>query len=369
MNLKIKGIKNLSVLLAVICTVSVIFSSCTSQQEDIPEPQGYYYQTLDENEKGAYKSILQNIKEHPQRISVGQVDAEQMERIIFAVEKDYPTLLCIESGTDSIGSLEKGFFTNYYVPTYQFSLSECQHKGEELAQAVQKLVEGAGGTEGEKLLYYHDAIIDGCVYSNTGEKNEKTAYGALCGGKADCVGYTLALKTLLDESGIESFAVTGTTDGADFENHIWNVVKIDGAFYHVDVTWDDPVLEDGGQVCNRAYFRLSDDEISADHVIAESGTGYCTNSGFEFSDLYGGKIGENVREDMITALTTAFSNDEEHIELFFINRQAYKTACEYFDSDVIFDIMDAACRRSGASHWGEIEFSRNDARMIIDINF
>jgi hypothetical protein len=47
-------------------------------------------------------------------------------------------------------------------------------------------------------------------------------------------------------------------------NHIWNLVKIDGKWYHADITWDDPVRDMWGFI-SRNYLLVSDDKIKQDH--------------------------------------------------------------------------------------------------------
>ena len=65
------------------------------------------------------------------------------------------------------------------------------------------------------------------------EGNESTLYGALVDGSADSRGFALAYCALCHEAGIKCIAVSGTKDK---EAHFWNMVQIDGDFYHVDVS-------------------------------------------------------------------------------------------------------------------------------------
>ena len=56
-------------------------------------------------------------------------------------------------------------------------------------------------------------------------------------GESVCAGYAKAYSMLLSKAGIESFRVGSPT-------HMWNVVNINGYYYQVDVTWDDPITGD-----------------------------------------------------------------------------------------------------------------------------
>ena len=45
------------------------------------------------------------------------------------------------------------------------------------------------------------------------------------------------------------------------ENHIWNAVYLDGNWYHLDLTWDDPVTSDKSDVLEYNFFLITTDEL------------------------------------------------------------------------------------------------------------
>ena len=114
----------------------------------------------------------------------------------------------------------------------------------------------------EKALVLHDYIALNTEYDYQGYLNGNlpnsvfTIEGTLVEGKAVCQGYALAYQYLLNKVGIESKYVASSA-----MNHGWNLVKIFGRWYHVDVTWDDPVWDQLGQVKHQ-YFLLSDAGIT-----------------------------------------------------------------------------------------------------------
>lgn len=63
-----------------------------------------------------------------------------------------------------------------------------------------------------------------------------TAYGALLEGNADSEGTALAYKALCDALGIECLVVQGSVGGMGAEEHYWNILGLEGAYYHVDVS-------------------------------------------------------------------------------------------------------------------------------------
>ncbi|MCI8280952.1 MAG: leucine-rich repeat protein [Lachnospiraceae bacterium] len=93
----------------------------------------------------------------------------------------------------------------------------------------------------EKALYVNDYLALHCEYDNS--HTYHSSYDALIGQKAVCQGYALAFFELMKQLGIPCELVT-----SDRLNHAWNLVQIGNYWYHVDVTWNDPVED----MCGRA---------------------------------------------------------------------------------------------------------------------
>ena len=114
----------------------------------------------------------------------------------------------------------------------------------------------------------HDYLVRNCSYnSEVADKNialspTRTAYGALVEGSAVCQGYALAYKLLLARAGIPVIYVTSTD-----MNHVWNMVQIDGSWYHVDPSWDDPTPDQGfnAEVCHDYFLRSDASFTSLDY--------------------------------------------------------------------------------------------------------
>ena len=67
--------------------------------------------------------------------------------------------------------------------------------------------------------------------------NYHTTRDAILLGKGRCQGYANAFKSIMTEAGIPTDYVRGYAGGNG--THAWNRVLIDGAYYCVDVTWND----------------------------------------------------------------------------------------------------------------------------------
>ena len=100
-------------------------------------------------------------------------------------------------------------------------------------------------TDYEKILYVHNWLIDNIEYDQTmQELNRSNIYGALIEKNVTCAGYAKAFKYLLDELNINSIIIQGSAIEDNVEEyHAWNYVELNGNWYGVDCTWDDPIIK------------------------------------------------------------------------------------------------------------------------------
>lgn len=117
-------------------------------------------------------------------------------------------------------------------------------------------------SEYEKALVLHDWICENVQYDyqaiESGVPSSPNGLGieaAIMDGWAVCSGYAAAYDVLLEKAGIEAKSVAGY-------DHAWNIVRIDGEWYHFDLTWDDG----SGNSYDYDYFGLSDAAIHAEPV-------------------------------------------------------------------------------------------------------
>ena len=153
--------------------------------------------------------------------------------------------------------------------SYRYGQEEIKAKMAAFDKEVEK-VKGLIKPEDSPLeiaLLVHDYLVNHVAYdydnylNNTIPDSAYSAYGALVEKSAVCNGYGLAYLHLLQNVfGVPTKYISSTT-----MNHGWNMVEIDGQYYHVDVTWDDPVRDRLGSVQHK-YFLLSDAAISKDHA-------------------------------------------------------------------------------------------------------
>lgn len=151
------------------------------------------------------------------------------------------------------------------------SLKQYDAKASGLIDQVihQKIAPSMADYEAEWTLFQY--IIDSVTYSKTVVQGvdyvnptpmSHTLYGALIDKKAVCDGYASSLMYLLNTVGVPTRMIVGDIKGG--EAHGWNMVKIQGAYYHVDSTWADEEGEGIGAFYN--YFNEQDSYMRQTHV-------------------------------------------------------------------------------------------------------
>lgn len=127
----------------------------------------------------------------------------------------------------------------------------------ELKKAVGEIIkDGMSEYDKEKAVYDYvfsqthfndDSLV---AISDDSEDDESyNPYGFFHDHSTICVGNATTIKLFFDVLGIDSKIIHSTENG----EHAWNVVKIDGKWYHLDVTFDG-----GNEAPDYAYFNVPD---------------------------------------------------------------------------------------------------------------
>lgn len=127
---------------------------------------------------------------------------------------------------------------------------------EEAIDAFQGEYLTTGMSDFEKEIMIIKWLVANCSYEKGENWENSTAYSCIVNGKAQCAGYADAFLQTAKACGLEARYVYNTT-------HAWNLVKLDGDWYHVDVTWEDPVGSNsyGFSSLRNKYINLEDSQI------------------------------------------------------------------------------------------------------------
>ena len=120
-------------------------------------------------------------------------------------------------------------------------------------------------TDLEKVFYVHEWLVQNIAYDrehlSDNVQDDHNLRGALLEGTAVCDGYAKTYALTLRKLGITGVLVTSKDIG-----HAWNMVELDGNWYQVDCTWDDPV--DGSDqlgYCTHKHLLCTTEEMNTNH--------------------------------------------------------------------------------------------------------
>ena len=106
----------------------------------------------------------------------------------------------------------------------------------------------------DKIKIFHDHIVNSTTYDESLKEESYTAYSLITTNKSICGGYTDIISIYLHKLGIQNYKITS-------KNHIWNLINLDGTWYHVDATWDDPVASDGNEYLVHSFFMINTNKL------------------------------------------------------------------------------------------------------------
>ncbi|OKP96635.1 transglutaminase domain-containing protein [Paenibacillus sp. P46E] len=151
---------------------------------------------------------------------------------------------------------------------YRETLQQTALVNKQVKTILQQIIT-SGMNNHQKVKVIHDWVVLHLQYDATYRKY--TAYEGLETGSAVCQGYSLLTYKLLLGAGIPNKIVEGTARpaGRPAQSHAWNLVQLDGRWYHLDTTWDDPTPSPEGGVSTLYYMR-TDAQMRHDHSWIKS---------------------------------------------------------------------------------------------------
>lgn len=144
-------------------------------------------------------------------------------------------------------------FISTVTPTYTMTKDEIAGNKVAYSCELQKIVSQITPSlsDLEKIVFVHDYLCANYSYDKT--ESVFNAYSFFMNKTGVCQSYTLAFIAIMNELGINAGYAS-----SDSMNHIWNVVELDGEWYHVDVTWDDTFKQTVCGQVKHANLLLSD---------------------------------------------------------------------------------------------------------------
>lgn len=180
--------------------------------------------------------------------------------------------------------INSGNEANYLTDEFT-SKEQVESAIAQIEQVKNQILQNATGDTYQDIKMVHDYLVDSISYDSSLSKPYiYNIYGALVEKLCVCEGYARSMKYLLDSLDIPCTIVIGkgTNSEGKTENHAWNYVEIEGKWYAIDATWDDPVIIGNGTLSQSSkyrYFLKGSNEMAKDHTPSNT----FTDGGKEFT--------------------------------------------------------------------------------------
>lgn len=260
-----------------------------AQNITISDNSNYAYSNLSDSCRQCYREIYAILTECLSKVEITSRDPDEVDLAFRAVMVDHPEIFYVKGysiGKYMSGStLKKIVFTG----TYTVDISEIDEKREAVDEYVESVIDGCPENAGdfERIKYVYDYLIRNNVYDPDSENNQNIL-SVVENGRTVCQGYTKMMQLILTKMDIFCTLVNGRACGrngvpseqefkdaenAEWGGHVWNIVKCNGMYYNVDVTWGDAAItlmnSDGtrsGDIdVNYEFFLVDDDELITTH--------------------------------------------------------------------------------------------------------
>ena len=229
----------------------------------IPERQyRYYYDCLSRREASVYNTLLAGLLQHEDTIACNGCTVSQVQNIYRFLKLDIPELFYVKS--IRIRFLTKNTLHCTVIPEYRFTIIQVHDTLISMLHNCKGLIDKyrhCSDFQKEKAI--HDFIASTVKYKDTDAPYSHEAPGAILFQIGVCEGIAKAIKYLSDQLGLQSVVVFGSSKEHGNEgSHAWNLVRVNGVFYHLDTTFDTTISSS----CIRYdYFNLSDADIQPSH--------------------------------------------------------------------------------------------------------
>jgi len=225
--------------------------------------EAYYYQRMNKAQQAAYHAMKTGFTALSPAFPVPKLENRELSDIFFKLRLDCPEIFYVTSfsyrfypGADHVE----------LVPEYLFEKGKIKEHQKALTSRIAKLIRPAQSLSPlEKEQYIHDFICQNVRYDKLKKSYSHEIIGPLGQGVGVCEGIAKTVKILCDQLGIWCIIAISEANpekGIKYR-HAWNIIKLDGDYFHLDATFDNSLGQDG--VVRYDYFNLDDSRLFRDH--------------------------------------------------------------------------------------------------------
>lgn len=226
----------------------------------------YYYRSLlrDETLIDVYDTIVLGLQQCQMAIRFNPIEENDIINIYSYLMLDHPELYYVKT---SYSYLINNFnqvigVTPKYDERFD-TVSRVNAGYAEIDNEVNPIIEEALKRTNKyaQIMYVYDALKQRFTYEITDDSYD--IYGPLKTGSAVCEGYSETFSYILDRMKIQNILVGGVIKNTNV-SHRWNMLYLDGKWYHFDITWDDNYND---ETIEYSYFGLTTEDMLKSRTI------------------------------------------------------------------------------------------------------
>ncbi len=350
---------------------------------DFSAESNYAYSQLPESTRTCYGQIYAILTGMLEKVELTTLDTEEVDLAFRAVMLDHPEIFYVKGY--SIGKYMNGSILKKIVfsGTYTMSKPEAEAKRVRVDEYVQNVIDGIpdGSGEFDRIKYVYDYLIRNNEYVLEADNNQNIL-SVVESGRTVCQGYTKMMQLILGRMGMFCTLVNGKACGrngvpdqddlkdsrnAEWGGHVWNIIRCNGRYYNMDVTWGDAAITlmntDGTLSSdidvNYEFFLVDDVSLMGTHeaepVVAMPACYSMEDNYYNHEGVYFTSVDTS---QLYRAFESALSSGGSHVFIKASSPQVYEALREHlFDDQNVFEYM-------GRTNVRYVEFEERNLIMI-----
>jgi len=319
---------------------------------------GYYYGRLNDGQKKLYRVLLSGITSMTKEIKLPSTPINEVSLVFNSLLLDHPLIFFVTSFNQASDLYKQKCIVR---PDYKYAKSFVRQHTSYIRDYLRAFDVAMDKSEVDKEIYVHDYCLNNFRYDNSFADHSYSVLGPVLNGTAVCEGISKFVKLALNYLGVTSLVVHGKAKNPAhndaMELHAWNIVKIEGKTYHLDVTFDMSLKNKANRY---DYFNLPDDDIKKEHTLA-SDLPSCTTAGNDYFSV--NSLVTRTPMELEKFIGSCLMHGKKSIMVKLMNVK---------DTEAIVDtVMTIAQKQYGNMYKcnGMVEVSYNSSQLVFEINF
>ena len=337
------------------------------------------YPALTQSQRAVYREMLVCLRAGRDTFDVQEpCRSEDVFAALSALEYDHPELFWV-TGAAKLTTMTCGASVRRTIAlTTEYPLDQVPG----LKRRIDRVTRGFAETlprnasSYEKVRAAYEFVIRNTSYDDDAAHDQSMA-AALLDHRAVCAGYAKAFCHLLRSVDVPCGCVQGmASSGGVSGPHLWNIVRIDGVYTHVDVTWGvreasrDAGRERAGGI-SYGYLCVTTDEVLRSRTMGEGQVlPRCTSRAYDWFGRRGLLLDTFSAGSFDGLLARAAAQSARELAVKFANQDAFDQCVRWMGTQEIFSgAFGAYVRQTARTRTGLLSWSRDDELRIVTVRW